>query len=447
MRRSARRRRPAATAAAATHKFPDASDEPARYSADMKSRAWLRHLLAQSLTPLLASALAAQATLTVGPGGYAEIADAVAAAQPGDLIVVQSGIYLPFDVPIGVRIVAPGGATITTPPGGPGLPFVHDVQPPAGQQATIVGLTFQTNPVYPPAEPPVTVRARGNVVFADCHFRNTSDYGSNSVICDGDVQFDRCGWTGFRDCLSVIGGRVVANECTFLPVRVNWADAEPTCIVASSGDVRLNFCDLHGSDGGVNTYLGAPAIRLTGDAHLSIADSTITGGNSQYWASMAIDNNSPNPVLHARSTIHGGNGLLLMNPPVSGPGPAFNGPAQVASLIGGIAIPGGPRIGASYYGSVLVPPNSIIAMVLSFERTAAITVPFAALPLHFDPASAIVYSWGLPNQYTPWPGTGAYLWQTPTLTQAMFGDQFWLHALVWDGTTFQVGPTFGGLVH
>lgn len=420
---------------------------PARYLADMKSRARRRLQLAWSLTVLLSGNMAAQATLHVGPGGYPEITDAIAAAQAGDLIVVEPGTYLPFDLPIGLRIVAPSGATVTTPPGGGGMPGIYYIQPPPGEQATISGFTFRQNPAYPPPEPSVSLRANGCIVFSDCLFHNWADWGDLSVVCNGDVQFDRCEWNCLWDCMSVTGGNVVANHCKFRAYRNDtYGGWLTTCIVASGGSIRLNFCDLHGSDGGAQSSVGSPAIRLNGSAQLSVADSTITGGTSMSWPSTAIDNDSSSPVMFARSTIQGGTGLLVFQPPVFGPGPGIDGPSQFAPLLGGIAIPTGPRIGAVYAGTALVPTNSIVLVVLSWERTAAVTVPFAAAPLHFDPTSAIIYSWGLPGA-TPWPDTGAFAWQTPVLTQNLFGSQFWLHALAWDGTTFLVGPTFGGLVY
>lgn len=77
----------------------------------------------------------------------------------------------------------------------------------------------------------------------------------------------------------------------------------------------------------------------------------------------------------------------------------------------------------------------------------ALTVPFAAQPIHFDPTAAVAFSYGLINTPLPWPGSGFYTWQTGTLTASMTGMKFWLHPLVWDSATFQVGPTSGGVVY
>lgn len=393
----------------------------------------------------LAGTVTAQSTLTVGPGGYAQISDAIAAASPGDSILVQSGSYLPFDLAIGVTIFAPSGATVTTPPGGPGIPWIHTVQPPPGQQATIVGLTYVTNPVYPPAEPPLTVQAMGNVVFADCVFNNYSDYPSHAVICDGDVQFDRCQFTGVHDCLSVIGGRVIANQCRFTPFEVMWAPRNPSCLVATDGIIGMHFCEMRGA-AAQHSLTGAPAVRLSGIASLSLADCTVLGGASNAWASTAVVSTSANPVLHSRSNIAGGQGQLSWYPPLSGPGPAFNGASLTASLIGGGSA-ARPTVGAPFYGSVIGPANSVYVVVLSFTRTSATPFALTTQPVHFDPSSAVIFSSGLASFALPWPGFGFYTWQTVTLPTAMYGSQFWLHSIVWDGAAFQVGPTFGGLVY
>jgi hypothetical protein len=396
---------------------------------------------------LLLGNSAAQAVHTVGPTGHAEIADAIAAAAPGDLIVVEPGSYLPFAVPIGVRIVAPDGATVTTPPGGFGIPWEHDVHPPAGQQATIVGLEFRTNPVYPPAEPPVALHVTGNVAFADCVFHNWPDYPHAAVTCDGDVQFDRCEWSSVHDAMVVLGGRVEANDCVFRAETVMWAPPGASCLVAHAGQVTLHSCDLRGSPASSPTSLiGAPAIRLDGLASLRLADCVVAGGSSITWASTAIHNQSPNPVLHARSTVTGGSGLLLQVPPLYGTGPGYFGPQQATPRIGGLAVATGPQVGGTYYATTIAPWNSPVALVLAFERTEAIAVPFAAEPVHFDPATATLIAIATATDFVAWSEYGACTWLVGQLTPAMFGGEFWLHPLVFDGTLFQVGPTFGGLV-
>lgn len=410
----------------------------------MPADALLRRVLATVVVALAAGSLAAQATLNVGPSGFPQIADAVAAAQPGDLIVVDSGVYNPFALPIGVRIVAPNGATITTPPGGGGLPWSHTMNPPVGQRATIVGLTWATNTVYPPAEPPVTVVVTGNVAFTNCTFRNFSDYGSNAVVCNGnaDVQFDRCRFESPWDCVSVGAGRVAATDCQFLCYSVLWGAGPASGLVANGGDITLSSCLVQAAP----SQAGTPAVRLSGSARLTIADSTLTAGTSQSMAGPGVLNNTVNPVRHARSIVVPTSGIISFNPFLSGPGPLFSGPDQQIMIVGGTA-PTRPTEGASFSGSVIGPENSLAGVVLSFARTNATVVPFAAQPIHFDPATAVVFDVGFTGTSATWPGSGAFAWQTVVLQPPIFGVEFWLHPLVWDGSTFQVGPLAGGVVY
>lgn len=84
----------------------------------------------------------AQTLHLVGPGGHAQIDDALAIASPGDVVQVQDGTYQAFTASIAVTIVALG----------PGTPTVlnlngatHTVlQPPPGAEVHLVGLDFQS---------------------------------------------------------------------------------------------------------------------------------------------------------------------------------------------------------------------------------------------------------------------------------------------------------------
>lgn len=387
-----------------------------------------------------------QATLVVGPGSYPQITDAIAAANPGDLILVQPGSYLPFNVSIGVRVLAPNGATVTTPPGGGGLPWLHQIQAPAGQQTEITGLTFRTNSAYPPAEPPVAVRATGQVRFADCQFYNWADYPSSSVYCNGDVRFDRCTWDGVYQSLTIQGGRAALSHCQLRTLQMLSVPLSASCIGASNCELAIHASTLRGAHGtlGSSAPTGAPAIQIGTATRMTLADCAVYGGNSYSGAVSAIVSTSAFPILHARSVVLSGTPGFSGGPPV--PAPNFSGLEQSAPLPGALA-PIRPTIGATGSGTVIGQTNHLTLLALTFALTPAASVSFAAQPIHFDPAASAIYDIGILNGASSWTGFGTYAWQTPALPPGVFGLQFWLHPLVWDGATFQVGPSFGGTAY
>ena len=407
---------------------------------------------ASPLSPLLqlllvagvvtAAPAVAQATHLVGPGGFPQITDAIAAAQPGDLILVQQGTYLPFDVPIGVRIVAPNGASVTPTAG---ANFTRQVTPPAGQQATIAGLIFRTVSFYPPAIWPVKLNITGHVVFTDCYFTsNNADYPGSPTVCNGDVQFDRCVWLGLDDCLQISGGRVQLNECSLTGIWTSYNPPPARAILITGGELAVFSSDLRGSSGAPSgSCPGSAGIELLGSARLRLVDSTVLGGDG--WpgcpGASGVANSTGFAVLHARSQVVGGTGAFSVQEP------PFTGLEVAAPLVGGFGPIDGPGVGGPYTGTVIGPVTGIAAVGLTFAREPAVQLPFLAQSVHFNPADVIAYQWGVTSAPLPgWPGFGTFTIQTASLSQAMQGLEFWLHPLVWDGGALQVGPTLGGVV-
>lgn len=91
----------------------------------------------------ISCALAAQSTLIVdaaGNGNYLDLPPAVAAAQPGDLVLVRAGTYSSTTVRIGIRIVGEPGATVF---GGFATGLIID-HVPAGQCCVVRGIGTMT---------------------------------------------------------------------------------------------------------------------------------------------------------------------------------------------------------------------------------------------------------------------------------------------------------------
>jgi hypothetical protein len=108
---------------------------------------------------------AAAAVLTVGPGGmFAEIADAVAAAQPGDVVLVAPGTYAPFDVDLPLSVLGDGTGDVVV--AGSGSLVVHGIA--AGTEVVVSGLVVQLNPVFEPVLASVQVHdCAGTVALHD----------------------------------------------------------------------------------------------------------------------------------------------------------------------------------------------------------------------------------------------------------------------------------------
>ncbi|MEZ6036648.1 MAG: hypothetical protein R3F29_04155 [Planctomycetota bacterium] len=395
-----------------------------------------------------ASALA-QTTHQVGPGGFAQIGDAVAAAQPGDLIVVQQGLYQPFDVSIGVRIVAPAGATVSP---AIGAQFPVSITVPSGQRASFVGLSWRTVTAYPPAIWPLTMQVQGHAVFQNCSFQcSNADFEGTPTTCNGDVQFDRCIWTALDDCLEVTGGHVQLNDCNLTASSTNYNQGPAHAVVATGGVLEIFSSSLRGAGGASsNSCPGSSAVVLSGNARLRITDSAAIAGTSWFLSCSpgvaAIENNTGNPVLHARSTLTGSQGQIGF-PPVLVQAPPIAGPEQQEPLVGGIGPGSGPASGFAYSATVFGPLNAFVAVGLSFDRAPATTIPFFTTPVHFDPGTVIAYQWGLlTTPLAAWPGFGSFDTQTPPLPAAGLGLELWLHPITWDGAELRAGPTLGGVL-
>ncbi|MFY9341468.1 MAG: hypothetical protein WAT39_03185 [Planctomycetota bacterium] len=242
---------------------------------------------------LLASTLAAQTTHFVGGTGFAQIRDALAIAAPEDVILVQPGTYAQFDVLVGVtiRAVVPGSVTIAynpafAPPGCATTPGCPATQGPTrfsiltGQQAHVVGLRFDSNPVIPFGAPRVEV-VGDRVTFDQCEFRGAPQA----------LRIDQAA-VHLQDC-AVIGTAVVP----FATHALHAVDAVVTVVggsfiglpgifALSGGDgIRLDDCVFQGSGfqatGGpaFGTGFHGLAIRATGGATW-ISDATLQNGGS-----------------------------------------------------------------------------------------------------------------------------------------------------------------------
>lgn len=224
----------------------------------MNHRALLTSLAIASFHPLAI----AQSTWTVdianGPGtDFTEIDDALAAISPGDTLLVRNGIYRPFTVTRGVRIIADGVARVNA-----GF-NVRDV--PAGETVALRDLHPSTTSVLMPVG--ISIRDNAGSIqlhgirIHTFHTRITEIVNSNDVSC--------------VDC--TLNGTTVGLRATNSTVRLD------NCTVGIVQSLTGNDYALHciGSNvtiGGASVVSGAPQRFFTATSAIQLDSGTITVG-------------------------------------------------------------------------------------------------------------------------------------------------------------------------
>ena len=262
-----------------------------------------------------AAAVAAQATITVP--NNAALAPYIAAAAPGDTLLLGAS-HPPFTLNKGLNVVG-NGTAIVPPPGG-----TTWVQIPAGQHASLHGITFATN------ADPITMtmwgsnlRLAGNVRLTSFNFLA---WEGSCMVTSGNVLITACqfstGWSG--DPLLVTGG-----HCSVVSSQAIGCDGAQTTTGVHSGTAGIrqtggtlliahstirggNFGWIYGTPG-----LSGSAALVVHGGRAYVVDSTVQGGQSGYYTApgySAIEAYAP--VAHARCNLVPGSPLAA---PTTGP--------------------------------------------------------------------------------------------------------------------------------
>jgi len=384
----------------------------------------------------------AQAIHVVGPGGFPQINDALAVAQPGDTIRVLSGGYLPFTVTVGVRIVAAGGVSIVPSTlcscGQP-----TRLSPPNGQTAYVAGLTFiphfSTSLNYQ-----TVVVTSGQVVFDGCTFNGPHPYkGPYALWCShADVVLIGCSFAPWRSSVMVDQGSLCATGCTFHgtdPLSQGTLNQMAALDVVSS-KVQLSHCTLRGYSTAVaSMQVGGFGLRVSGSSDVWLTDCVVTAGDTaSSWVAAvpAVLNTSSRPVQYRNTTFVGGWGYLPNNggPPVRVQAPGVTGPAQPASLLGGHVT--SPT--AIEYTAV---PSSIVMIGLTFGVTPPALVPPVVQPLRLLGLPVFTFAIGTTS------AGGVYAPPAfAPLSIAFVGTPVCFHGVAFDGVDFLAAPTLGRVV-
>ncbi|MBL8751671.1 MAG: hypothetical protein JNK15_00105 [Planctomycetes bacterium] len=289
----------------------------------------LRPLL---LVSMVSTALSAQAVHVVGPGGFAQIQAAIAAAANGDVVVVHGGTYEPFTLGKDLTITAAPGATVTVT-----AAFVGNtlLQPPS--RAELVGLQFR--PTFFPFLP-VQVLA-GHVSFHDCVLAGVGNPTITTLtVQNATVALQRCRVVGGPipaaptatvvggGAVTVVHGSLAAVDCEFVGGELGWdfSTHGGHALRLDDAAAHLVRCTVLGGGNSamLSTYPAGNGVHVATNSDVWIADSLVRGGDGHATAGdAAIRNLGNTPVVLARTTLQAGPGAppgaVTIGPIASGP--------------------------------------------------------------------------------------------------------------------------------
>lgn len=207
----------------------------------------------------LGSLATAQTTHTVGAGGFSQINSAIAAASPGDIVLVSPGTWSAFTTNIGITVRGAGPGVIVS---------GATANLPASQTLHLIDLDVA---------PPFSVAITGGRADIDrCKLACT--------VVSSEVHFQSCALTGFtfssasKHALDATNANVTAIDTSF-----DGGTGAPS--VPSTYGIQLQSCTFLGSrlvvrggDGSGSGSSGPKAALFATNSAVWTSDSTLSGG-------------------------------------------------------------------------------------------------------------------------------------------------------------------------
>jgi len=393
--------------------------------------------LARSLALLaLAPALSLAGTIAVGPAGsgaaFEDIADAIAAAQPGDTILIAPGNYVdatPLVVDKSLTILGQGAAltsfqAVAQAPWDQPLPLlVTGIGP--GEKVRIAGLALSSLSLPGnPASAVVVLDCDGPVVLSGLTRSGPEPTlpspglvqvrGSSQVFLDGCELDAGKAHDAATPALLVEDSKVYVNACTlrgaspFAGVLTSPQDGGHA-LVAIDSVVRVSRSSLIGADGTTSTSFsleqvatnGGSAVVAVGSqvyvrggfgselrggdgALLQAAGSQLVGAGGACFDhdASSVVSSTPDTLL-----VPGVDGLdQPTTPPVIGAGLWFQVATPLATLeVRAPLVPPGGTVLLDHGGQ----PGAAVLPYFSFEQIPALTIPGIFGEVLLDPAMAL----------------------------------------------------------
>ncbi len=327
---------------------------------------------------------AAQATWIVDASGgagaqFTALPPAIAAAAPGDTLLVRAGSYTPFIVSKGIRIVGePGVVVVPT-----AVSSVAIVGVPAGEQFSMRGLEV-TCPGFCPVTHINISDNRGSVHLEDVRFSTRNDTGMH-VARNDHVTLTRCVGNA-RGCLFIQQSTVSVVDCQLRGEVGVYLIGSPPAIDIHNSVVDIAGGSYRGGDGqpfGIFEIAAAPGIKA------STSQVTVSGTGTVVEAGEWVG-----PTVRPLAALYesGIGSTIRVDPTVqlvpSGGGAPTGGNViveTVPALIGGAT--------ASTIGLRLDAPTGTAFGLFASLPAAPVPLPLGNFWL--DPASALMFSTGV----------------------------------------------------
>ncbi|MBL8755728.1 MAG: hypothetical protein JNK15_20700 [Planctomycetes bacterium] len=360
----------------------------------------------------------AQTTHTVGPGGFAQIAAALAVAAPGDTILVHPGNYTGFTASVGVTIRAVTSGTVF-------LTSLTTVNCPAPQRVHLLDL--DTGDVHV---------QNATCTFDGCRVLQTSLNGP-AVFANQAVVF-------FQDC--VVGRSGMPQGAWFSTASGVYADNATVSAIDST---------FRGRDRDYLNSAASAGVYLTNGSTLHASGCTMRGGDGvSTYPSTAVGLRASNSTAWVTdSTLIGGGAYNLPGtPPISCPTDATTGrlsrctfvPANCTPVIAtngngvGVHRSAPWQANATFTLGVRGPANTFVG-VFGSSDVDAVTIPVLEQPVLLGMATVVPITLLLTD------GTGAanVSWAIPGGTA---GASLWLQVVADGNAPLQTSAVVGGIV-
>lgn len=385
----------------------------------------------------LAGTAAAQVSHLVGPGGFAQIRDALAVAAPGDVILVQDGTYAHFDVHVGVtiRAMTTGNVFVAydpafAPPCG-GTPACVAAEGPTrflvapGQVAHVVGLQFVDNSHLFAGGGLASHRVEvtgGRVTFDQCAIRGS--YWAALTIDHANAHLQACLVSGSATTIQGFSGMVATSST--ITVVGGWFSGGPVSMGAGAAGYGIALADCEfvgsgfGASGGFAGVLAGSGLYANGGATW-VADATVSSAN---WVCPMVISGQRHV---ARTALNGGT-----YPTVS-----CNFVATDAVL--GVQRPAPLRVGSTF-GLGFTGVDGFVAAFAS-PSLLSTPAPLLATTAHLDPTGLIAAGVALASPL----GTANLAWPIANVP-ALVDQTMWFQGVTGLTLPLRVGPVTGGLI-